>query len=66
MSSVGGGLAVAVAAVAAAVGKAATRYHGEGGDQDMHPKYSTRGETERIYCHWGYRARGRKWGPLWQ
>jgi len=65
MSSVGGGLAVAVTAVAAAVGKAATRYHGEG-DQDMHPKYSTRGETERIYCHWGYRARGRKWGPLWQ
>ena len=38
MSSVGGGLAVAVAAVAAAVGKAATRYHGEGGDQDMHPE----------------------------
>jgi len=43
MSSVGGGLAVAVAAVAAAVGKAATRYHGEGGDQDMHPKVKLKG-----------------------
>jgi hypothetical protein len=38
MSSVAGGLAVAVAvAAAAAVEKAARRYHRGGGDQEMHP-----------------------------
>jgi len=65
MSSVGGGLAVAVAAVAAAVGKAATRYHGEG-DQDMHPKYSTRGETETDRKHWDHKGSWGSGGPLWQ
>ena len=66
MSSVGGGLAVAVAAVAAAVGKAATRYHRGGGDQDMHPKYCTRGETETDRKHWDHKGSWGSGGPLWQ
>jgi hypothetical protein len=62
MSSVGG-LAVAVAAVAvAAVGKAATRYHRGGGDQDMHPKYPTRGETERMHWPLGLQVKGKEVG----
>lgn len=42
---------------------AARRFHRGGGDQDMHPKYSTRGETERG-LHWDHKDKGREVGAI--